>query len=120
MELNYLQEAANQIFFRDEIHSRFSGRKTQWSSLRGKLSQFGRSLFRPYLESDNCPGKVIVPKVYLEYTTKRILVTEWINGRPLAQAPPEQIRELIPVGVELFLCQLLDIGKFHADPHPGR
>ena len=46
--------------------------------------------------------------------------TERIDGYPLARAPPEQIRELIPVGVELFLCQLLDVGSFHADPHPGR
>ena len=28
-------------------------------------------------------------------------------------------KKLIPVGVELFLTQLLDIGAFHADPHPG-
>ena len=26
---------------------------------------------------------------------------------------------MIPVGVELFLSQLLDIGKFHSDPHGG-
>ncbi|KAL3797732.1 hypothetical protein HJC23_000277 [Cyclotella cryptica] len=119
MELNYLHEAENQTFFRNEIHSRFSGPKPQWSFIRGKLSQFGRSLFRVHRDRDGDPAKVIVPKVYSEYTTERILVTEWINGKPLAQAPPEQIRELIPVGVELFLCQLLDIGKFHADPHPG-
>ncbi|KAL7519693.1 hypothetical protein ACHAWX_004450 [Stephanocyclus meneghinianus] len=106
MELNYLHEAANQSFFRNEIHSRFNGQKREWGSIRRK-------------DFNDGPDKVIVPKVYSEYTTERILVTEWINGKPLAQAPPEQIRELIPVGVELFLCQLLDIGKFHADPHPG-
>jgi hypothetical protein len=32
----------------------------------------------------------------------------------LADSSQERIRELIPVGVELFLTQLLDIGSFHA------
>ena len=94
MELNYEYEAANQIYFRNELHSRFHDRKKKIE-------------------------KVIVPKVYEEYVTQRVLVSEWIDGVPLAQSPPEQIRELIPIGVELFLCQLLDIGRFHADPHPG-
>ena len=63
--------------------------------------------------------KVKVPNVYDEYTTQRVLTSEWIQGVKLADSSPEKIRELIPVGVELFLTQLLDIGAFHADPHPG-
>jgi aarF domain-containing kinase len=63
--------------------------------------------------------KVKVPDVYTEYTTQRVLVTEWIDGLKLADAPQEKLRSLIPVGVELFLTQLLDMGTFHADPHPG-
>ena len=65
----------------------------------------------------NC--KVKIPSVYTKYTTRRVLVTEWIEGTKLADAPQERIRELIPIGVELFLIQLLDFGRFHADPHPG-
>ena len=37
-----------------------------------------------------------------------------MDGIRLSDAEPEVIRKLIPVGVELFLCQLLDIGAFHA------
>ena len=29
------------------------------------------------------------------------------------------INRLIPAGVECFLAQLLDLGFFHSDPHPG-
>ena len=29
----------------------------------------------------------------------------------------EVIRRLVPVGVECFLAQLLDVGFFHGDPH---
>jgi aarF domain-containing kinase len=62
---------------------------------------------------------VVIPKVYTEYTTRTVLTSQWIDGIKLADAPVEQIRALIPVGVELFLTQLLDLGIFHADPHVG-
>jgi len=63
--------------------------------------------------------KVHVPLVFSQFTTQRVIVTEWIDGIKLADAPKDQIRSLIPDGVELFLIQLLDMGFFHADPHPG-
>jgi len=63
--------------------------------------------------------RVKVPEVYLDFTSRRVLTTEWIEGVKLADAPKDVIRKLIPDGVELFLTQLLDIGTFHADPHPG-
>lgn len=62
---------------------------------------------------------IIIPKVYSDYTTRTVLTSQWIDGIKLADAPVEQIRALIPVGVELFLTQLLDLGIFHADPHVG-
>jgi predicted unusual protein kinase regulating ubiquinone biosynthesis (AarF/ABC1/UbiB family) len=62
---------------------------------------------------------VVVPAVLAQYTTEKVLTTEWVEGIKLADCPVAQIRKLIPVGVELFLTQLLDIGAFHADPHPG-
>ena len=93
MELNYIAEATNQIYFRKELHSRFN---SEASTMKKKMT------------------KVIIPNVHEEYTTHRVLVSEWIEGIPLAQAPEQQIQQLIPIGVELFLCQLLDIGKFHS------
>ena len=64
-------------------------------------------------------GRVYVPEVYSEWTRRRVLVTEWIEGQKLATSPKEVINELTPVGVECFLVQLLETGFFHADPHPG-
>ena len=114
MELNYVNEAENQLFFRKELHERFNG-QTDCTNAEKKQSILSFLRAHSIFPSE----KVVIPNVYSQYTTERILVTEWIDGKPLAQCPTEQIRELIPVGVELFLCQLLDIGKFHADPHPG-
>lgn len=62
---------------------------------------------------------VYVPKVYLQYSSRRVLTTEWIDGNQLAKSSPEVIRELVPIGVEFFLSQLLESGLFHGDPHPG-
>jgi len=67
---------------------------------------------------------VYVPKIYWEYTNRRVLTMEWITGLKLTQT--EEIRALgidarylIEVGVQCSLRQLLENGFFHADPHPG-
>ncbi|MEA5550798.1 AarF/ABC1/UbiB kinase family protein [Anabaena cylindrica UHCC 0172] len=67
---------------------------------------------------------VYVPKIYWEYTNRRVLTMEWINGIKLTQAQELQdlginARYLIEVGVQCSLRQLLEHGFFHADPHPG-
>lgn len=49
----------------------------------------------------------------------QVITTEWINGVQLAKCEPAVINKLIPVGVNCFLAQLLDVGFFHSDPHPG-
>jgi len=63
--------------------------------------------------------KIYIPNVYEKYTTRKVLVSEWIEGAQLAKSAPDVINRLIPVGVECFLIQLLETGFFHADPHPG-
>ncbi|XGV95784.1 MAG: ABC1 kinase family protein [Leptolyngbya sp. BL-A-14] len=67
---------------------------------------------------------IYVPKIYWQYTGRRVLTMEWITGIKLTQ--PEAIRAqgtdasyLIEVGVQCSLRQLLENGFFHADPHPG-
>ncbi|MGH8002007.1 MAG: ABC1 kinase family protein [Brasilonema sp.] len=67
---------------------------------------------------------VYVPKIYWEYTNRRVLTMEWINGLKLTQTEELQAlginaRYLIEVGVQCSLRQLLEHGFFHADPHPG-
>lgn len=67
---------------------------------------------------------IYVPRIYWEYTHRRVLTMEWITGTKLTQ--PDVIRAqgtdaayLIDVGVQCSLRQLLEHGFFHADPHPG-
>ncbi len=67
---------------------------------------------------------VVVPGIYWRYSTRRVLVLEWISGFKLTNT--DQICEsnldqdvLIEIGVTSGLQQLLEFGFFHADPHPG-
>jgi predicted unusual protein kinase regulating ubiquinone biosynthesis (AarF/ABC1/UbiB family) len=67
---------------------------------------------------------VYVPRIYWEYTGRRVLTMEWITGTKLTNmaaiaAQGVDARHLIDVGVQCSLRQLLEHGFFHADPHPG-
>ena len=42
-------------------------------------------------------GKIYVPVVYEEFTTRKVLVAEWIEGEKLASSSPEVIERLTKV-----------------------
>jgi len=106
------------------------------SDLAGILDEFGSRIFEEmdYIhegENAECFAKlyghiqdVYVPKIYWEYTQRRVLTMEWITGTKLTQAEAISAqgidaRHIIEVGVQCSLRQLLEHGFFHADPHPG-
>jgi predicted unusual protein kinase regulating ubiquinone biosynthesis (AarF/ABC1/UbiB family) len=67
---------------------------------------------------------IYVPEIYWDYTARRVLTMEWIEGTKLTQieaiaAQGINATALIETGVECSLRQLLEHGFFHADPHPG-
>ena len=67
---------------------------------------------------------IYVPRIYWEYTGRRVLTMEWITGTKLTnmeaiKAQGIDARHLINMGVQCSLRQLLEHGFFHADPHPG-
>lgn len=63
--------------------------------------------------------RVVIPKNFPEYCTRKVHVAEWLEGEKLSQSQADDVRELVNVGVVAYLTQLLDKGLFHADPHPG-
>mmetsp|Transcript_3691 Transcript_3691/g.4964 ORF Transcript_3691/g.4964 Transcript_3691/m.4964 type:complete len:942 (+) Transcript_3691:207-3032(+) len=73
---------------------------------------------RDYIQEQGV-ADVYVPEVYHSLCRRRLLVSEWIDGVKLSDCPPEEVRELIKLGQECFLVQLLQVGFFHSDPHPG-
>ncbi|MGD1853528.1 MAG: ABC1 kinase family protein [Leptolyngbyaceae cyanobacterium] len=68
--------------------------------------------------------EIIVPKIYTELTARRVLTMEWINGTKLTEPDILESKglkatEIVEIGVQCSLRQLLEHGFFHADPHPG-
>ena len=67
---------------------------------------------------------IYVPKIYWNFTGRRVLTMEWIAGikltdvEKMAQAGLDT-KHMVAIGVQCSLRQLLEHGFFHADPHPG-
>lgn len=67
---------------------------------------------------------VILPKIYWEYTTQKILTLEFIEG--IKPDDAEKLRKLgingphvAALGARVVIKQLFIDGFFHGDPHPG-
>ncbi|MCK9203605.1 MAG: AarF/UbiB family protein [Bacteroidales bacterium] len=105
-------------------------------NLTGVVKEFGNTIkleldFRHEAASiirfghcfENDPD-IKVPKVYMQYTSQRILVEEFINGIKVSD-----LENLLKTGnnpeilahnaVRLVFDQIFTHGYFHADPHPG-
>jgi ubiquinone biosynthesis protein len=65
--------------------------------------------------------QVTIPNVFLEHTTERILVMEFIHGINTLEAPPESIDKKATAHLiaESMLKQIFVDGFFHGDPHAG-
>lgn len=67
---------------------------------------------------------LVVPRVVWSHTTRRVMTTEFIDGWRLTEhgnAAERGIdgRALAVHGARLFLRQVLELGRFHADLHPA-
>jgi len=68
--------------------------------------------------------RVIIPKVYWQYSTSKVLTLEYVPGikvddRAALEACEIDPKEINQFGIYCYLRQLLQDGFFHADPHPG-
>jgi predicted unusual protein kinase regulating ubiquinone biosynthesis (AarF/ABC1/UbiB family) len=67
---------------------------------------------------------IVVPEIYWEYTTRRVLVMEFIEGIKVTDVAglhrigvdPQAVAQLV---TDAYCEQLYLHGMFHADPHPG-
>jgi len=106
------------------------------SDLVALIDELGKRVFEEMdycNEADNAEAfarlhahnaRIAVPRIYREATSRRVLTMEWIDGVKLTNlaavrglgVDPD---DLVQVGVNCSLQQLLEHGFFHADPHPG-
>lgn len=66
----------------------------------------------------------IVPKIFLEYSSTRILVEEFIEGAKcdqisIAKLDTETKIKITKILSDVFLSSVFENRFFHADPHPG-
>lgn len=74
-------------------------------------------------------SQLVVPQVYWDITTEKLLVLEWLNGSPILEAdlsvtpngktPSNRRQEITTLLFRAFTQQIYIDGFFHADPHPG-
>ncbi|HEX6553375.1 MAG TPA: AarF/ABC1/UbiB kinase family protein [Ktedonobacteraceae bacterium] len=67
---------------------------------------------------------IYIPRVYEDYTTRRVLVLEWIDGIKIndyaaIEAAGVSRLEVARRTVRAYFYQFFNEGFFHADPHPG-
>lgn len=67
---------------------------------------------------------VVVPEVYREYTTRRVLTMELVDGIKITDLDAMKRAEIDKQAVarkllDIYCAQILRDGFFHADPHPG-
>ncbi len=67
---------------------------------------------------------VVVPEILWEYSTRRVLTMEFMEGTKITDAETLQRKELDTQAVaqlvtDIYCEQLFLHGMFHADPHPG-
>jgi len=67
---------------------------------------------------------IYIPQVYDDYTSRRVLVLEWIDGIKINDYPALETKgisrlEVAKRTVRAYFHQFFIEGFFHADPHPG-
>lgn len=67
---------------------------------------------------------VLVPDIFWDYTSGKVLTMEWVEGVKLneqvaIESQGLKVLDLVNTGIQCSLRQLLEYGYFHADPHPG-
>ncbi|OKH23775.1 ABC transporter [Hydrococcus rivularis NIES-593] len=75
------------------------------------------------------PKELVIPQIYWEVTTEKLLVMEWLEGKPLLEAEiyssdekksvSDCKKEITTLLFRAFFQQIYLNGFFHADPHPG-
>lgn len=67
---------------------------------------------------------VFIPEIYNDFTTKKILIMEKVEGICLSEidnydVSDDRKKKIVEIGVRSFFRQVMTCGFFHADPHPG-
>ncbi|MEM7601656.1 MAG: AarF/UbiB family protein, partial [Verrucomicrobiota bacterium] len=90
-------------------------------------TDYSLELERSIALSEATSGKVKglrFPKYYPEFSNRRVLTMDWIDGRPLDRFAREESDQSVKNEVaqaiwDFYQFQIHELKQFHADPHPG-
>jgi len=92
-------------------------REMDFTYERNHLTRFSEA----FMEDPN----IVIPGVNWELCTKRVLVEQYLDGEKVTELDVSSdllkidLLFLARKGCEAILRQILDLGLFHGDPHPG-
>lgn len=83
----------------------------------------GRNIDRFNLKFSGNPN-VVIPTVFWDYTTDRVLTMNYIEGITLRELPSRDnssidTARIADIAVQALVQQIFEFGIFHGDPHPG-
>ena len=109
---------------------------SEFIDLMGVYSEFKRTVYeeidyvteatnaKRFKEMFKDDPTIYIPSIYEDYTSRRVLVLEWIDGikindYPALEAAHIDRLEVAKRTVSTYFYQFFIAGFFHADPHPG-
>ena len=114
-----VRDVMRQDFDREEVVRELEARLREELDYEREADNIER--FRTLFARDR---EMVIPRVYRELSSKRVLTMELLDGYPLQDIMAPGIDEELKrwVAEKLFRLiwrQLLEFGVLHADPHPG-
>jgi predicted unusual protein kinase regulating ubiquinone biosynthesis (AarF/ABC1/UbiB family) len=119
-----------------EVVRRLAPAADQVMDIRGLYREFSRTVYEEldyqregrnaerFAQVFAADPSIVVPGVIWEYSSPRVLTLEWMDGIKITC-----VAELDAAGVDrealarhlvgAYIHQVLEVGYFHADPHPG-
>ena len=93
---------------------------SRWTDRELEFRQEGKNALHFSYFFDGYAG-VKIPRVFLEHTTERVLVMEFIHGVNTLEAPPGTVdrKAVAHLIADSMLKQIFVDGFFHGDPHAG-
>jgi len=117
------------------LYEKYGSNDEEQADAKGILMEFERAIMQEvdyghearnairFAKNFRDDESVYVPKVFTEYSTRRVLTMEFVEGTKVSDVvhPKKGFdrRLLAENGAKAFFKQILEDGFFHADPHPG-
>ncbi len=109
------------------------GKEREWIEI---IDEIGKTLFEEidfieegrnadrFRKNLRCEGKVCIPRIFWQYTTRKLITIEFVPGIKITDVNSLIARNLNPKEIALNLIniyfkQFFEDGLYHADPHPG-